>query len=118
MSIASILSDLWRGGGGGASEAPPQAEELQKCPGRGGSNAKVCMSWRLIRTTFQFLCGLLSLFKQFAYFYFFINIVINSFVSNGPLAQSVERGANNSKDRDFEAHTDQISLFIWITFSF
>ena len=34
---------------------------------------------------------------QFAYFYFFINIVINSFVSNGPLAQSVEHGANRSK---------------------
>ena len=32
MSIASILSDLWRG----AFEAPPQAQELQKSPGRIG----------------------------------------------------------------------------------
>ena len=31
MTIASILSDLWRGGG--AFEAPPQAQELQKSPG-------------------------------------------------------------------------------------
>ena len=57
-------------------------------------------------------------FRQFAHFCFFINIVINSFVSNGPLAQSVEHGANNGKGRVFEAHTDQISLFIWISFSF
>ena len=34
------------------------------------NNAKVCMSSRLIRTTFQFLCGLLSIFRQFAYFIF------------------------------------------------
>ena len=34
MSIASILSDLWREGG--AFEAPPQAQELQKSPGRIG----------------------------------------------------------------------------------
>ena len=33
MSIELILSDLWRGG---AFEAPPQAQELQKSPGRIG----------------------------------------------------------------------------------
>ena len=43
MTIASILSDLWRGGGGGPFEAPtphpppptppPHARELQKCQG-------------------------------------------------------------------------------------
>ena len=39
MTIASILSDLWRVGGGGAFEAPPpppQAQELQKSPGGTG----------------------------------------------------------------------------------
>ena len=36
MSIASILSDLWRGGGGGAFEASLRAQELQKGPGRIG----------------------------------------------------------------------------------
>ena len=34
MSIASILSDLWRGGE--AFEDPPQTQELQKSPGRLG----------------------------------------------------------------------------------
>ena len=36
-------------------------------------------------------------FRQLACLYFFINIVINLFESNGPLAQSLERGANNGK---------------------
>ena len=38
-------------------------------------------------------------------------------MSSGPLAQSVERRANNGKVV-FEAQTNQISLFIWIGFSF
>ena len=38
MSIASILSDLWRGGGllKPPTPPPPQAQELQKSPGRIG----------------------------------------------------------------------------------
>ena len=41
------------------------------------------------------------------------------FVSNGPLAQSLERGANNGKVLCSRlVLTMQISLFIWITFSF
>ena len=32
MSIASILSDLWRGGGAFENPPPPQAQELQKRP--------------------------------------------------------------------------------------
>ena len=34
MTIASILLDLWRAEGWGAFEASPQAQELQKSPGR------------------------------------------------------------------------------------
>ena len=33
MTIASILSDLWKGGGGAFEAAPlPEAQELQKSP--------------------------------------------------------------------------------------
>ena len=42
MSIASILSDLWRGGGGLLKPPPPpRAQELQKSPGRIGLNKYV-----------------------------------------------------------------------------
>ena len=33
MAIASILSDLWREGGGGLLKPPTQAQELQKNSG-------------------------------------------------------------------------------------
>ena len=42
----------------------------------------------------------------------------STFVSNGPLAQSVERGANNGKVLCSRVKQIRISLFIWITFSF
>ena len=42
---------------------------------RDANNPKVSMSSRLIRTTFQFLCGLFYIFRQFAYLYFFVNIL-------------------------------------------
>ena len=49
------------------------------------------------RTRFNFLYRLLSLFKKFPYIHCIKMIICPTFVSNDPLAQSVERGANNAK---------------------
>ena len=45
MTIASMLSDLWRGGGGASSLLPPQppkAQELKKSPGGIGLIPAIC----------------------------------------------------------------------------
>ena len=62
---------------------------------RDANNAKFCMSSRLIRTTFQFLCVLLSVFRQFAYINC-LSVNLEYVYINGPLAQSAELGANNA----------------------
>ena len=51
------------------------------------------------RTRFNFLYRLLSLFKKFPYIHCIKMIICPTFVSNDPLAQPVERGANNAKPR-------------------
>ena len=53
------------------------------------------MSSRLIRATFQFLCGLLSVFRQLTYVNC-SNDNLEYVCINGPLAQSAELGANNA----------------------
>ena len=60
-----------------------------------GVNKVVCS--RLIQTRFYFVVGLLFIFKLFAYIYCIKMLICSTFVSNDSLAQSVERGANNSK---------------------
>ena len=60
------------------------------------NNTKVVCS-TLIRTRFQFLCELISVFIEFAYIHCSKNITLEYVYINGPLAQSVERGAHNTK---------------------
>ena len=65
---------------------------------RGANNGKALYS-KVIRNIFPFLSefGLLSLLKQFSYIHCLKMLICSMFVSNGPLAQSEERGANNGK---------------------
>ena len=65
---------------------------------RAANNGKVLCS-RLTRTRFRFLLALLFLFSQIAYIHCIkiVNLFYKAFVSNGPVAQLVECGANNGK---------------------
>ena len=60
------------------------------------NNTKVVCS-TLIRTRFQFLCELISVFIEFAYIHCSKNITLEYVYINGLLTQSVERGAHNTK---------------------
>ena len=70
--------------------------QLAQSVERGANNGKVLCS-RLIRSSFHFLFGLLSLFSSLRIFIALKMLFWNTFVSNGPLAQAAERGANNGK---------------------
>ena len=62
---------------------------------RGADNGTVRCS-RLIQSRFHFLCGLHFVFKYFPYINCLKNVNLEYICINGPLAQLVERGANNT----------------------
>ena len=66
MSIASIVSDLWRGGG--AFEAPPQAQELQKSPGgKGGGGGGVDRKVTSVQYLEGYVCSLCVCRLQYSF---------------------------------------------------
>ena len=64
---------------------------------RDANNANTIMSSKLIRTRFHFLCGLISVFNEFAYIHRSKTINLVYVGINGPLAHSVKRGASNTE---------------------
>ena len=63
---------------------------------RGTNNGKVLCS-RLILTRFHFLFGYFLFLSDLRTFFALKMLCCNKFVSNGPLTQSVERGANEGR---------------------
>ena len=57
----------------------------------------VLITLRSCVTRSHFLCGLISVLNEFAYIHCLKVIILEYFYINGPLAQLVERAANNTK---------------------